>query len=175
MIRKATVMMGLPATGKTTKAKAISVLDGAFVSSFRAVLHSVCKRRHGSFAIKTPADYEFAAKVVLANLELANKKGHNVVVDNYYLTKVDRARLMAYLRNHYDVINLQHFKKPDVNNQELWREWRFRLNYRNRTGLAVTPVELAKMEKAIELPSLDEGFDSISTFDVWGQRISLEK
>lgn len=158
------MIVGLPTSGKTTlyKISEDSMGSHEYLSS-----DDYIEKKAASLGLTY--DAIFADTISEANawffseLKAAVAAGKNIVVDRTFLTKKSRKAVLDLVPQGYHKSAVV-FDAPSI---ELFEE------RNNRPGKTIPKHVFESMSKNYVLPSFDEGFDMIVSFDNFGNRIEV--
>lgn len=159
------VLCGLPAAGKST-----------FRASFESPKYEILStddfiedhaRQVGLTYNEVFKDYmPIAEDRFWAALGDAVKNNRNFVVDRTNLTIKSRRRVLSKVVKTYTKFAVV-FMIPQNKTEKIEHNRRLA----NRPGKIIPQHVIAMMEKQFEMPTTDEGFNSVLQFDFWGNSI----
>lgn len=165
-------MVGLPASGKSTFIVEMCKMDpDAFVYSTDNILERTAKQLGKTYddvfekhikAAQTEADIWLAEAI---------KNGLNIIWDQTNLGVKKRRGIVQRMKKAGYKVNVISFDVPKTEIEIL--DWNLRLH--NRKGKTIPENILQNMIRSYAEPSLDEGFDEITTFNIYGDLIREQK
>ena len=170
---KCYMMIGLPGTGKSTLTEMIKRENDfkVFVYSTDNILEEIASSVGKTYDQVFKDNIKFAKKQADQNLASAIKKKKDVVWDQTNLSPKKRKGIIECMKRYgYDVKGICIL--PPTKVTVSWSVWESRLA--NRPGKTIPKNVLTSMINSYKMPSIDEGFESISKFDINGQLISME-
>ena len=150
-----TMLVGLPGTGKSTwithEYQDVPFVDCVQLST-DAEIEKMCASQGITYDQGFKLFIDQAQKIVNQKMADAIKNRHDIVLDQTNLTKKSRARKMAQLPRAYKKYAV-FFPVPEE------AEWKRRLSA--RPGKCIPQSVLDDMQRGLEMPSTDEGFDEV--------------
>lgn len=147
------MMGGLPASGKSTYIKQLLSGKNYIVISTDKFLEKWAAEQNKTYNEIFSNNIKTATKMMNEELKMAVNANLDIIWDQTNLNVITRARKLAAIPNNY-------IKKMIwLNIPENW-EWEYRLQ--NRKGKTIPYKVLQSMKESIEIPSIDEGFHSIT-------------
>lgn len=146
-MRKCTMLIGLPASGKSTYAENSGLTSSACWISTDNIIQDIADDYGFTYDEIFKDAIGLAEKVMWRSLEHAHNKGYDVVIDRTNLTRKSRARFIRFLTGY-------EFEAVVFPTPENWEE-----RLASRTGKTIPQHILNTMK--LEYPTLDEGFTSV--------------
>lgn len=162
---KAIIMVGLPATGKTTMRESLD-LTGYHIASSGDIIENIARENGKTYDEVFKDNIKTANREFNIGLNLAYKENKDVFIDRTNLNKKSRAATIDAIPSHYRVEVIQ-IAKP--NTQEQIAEWVRRL--RNRPGKTIPANVIQSMFENYEDVSYDEGVDIIKKVDMYAKEV----
>jgi len=165
-----TVMVGLPASGKSTYLKFMDdpeFGDVAFVYSTDNYIERCAKMNRWTY---NEAFNEFigpATKHMNEMLTLAIMQGYDVYWDQTNMSSKKRIGILSRFPKSYHKICICRVL-PRSNDE--WEELNSRL--RSREGKTIPAHVIEQMSDSYVEPNLDEGFDEVHLYDIYGNKIN---
>lgn len=162
------VMVGLPASGKSTRVNQMTAMDtDAFVYSTDNILERIA-----AFLGKTYDEVfekHIKSATAEADIDLADaiKRGSNVIWDQTNLGVSKRRKIINRMRQAGYAVVCEAWAAPEsaVDVSEWWR----RLH--DRQGKTIPEHILSNMAKTYVMPTVAEGFDSVVVWDIYGNLV----
>lgn len=172
------VMVGLPGLGKSTAVERTHVILGdnsenVFVYSTDAIIERIADQLGKSY------DEVFSVHIksaqIEADLDLARNIEEKMMViwDQTNTTVKKRKRIIDKMkRAGYDV-ECVYIRAPEPGNIDDMKEWKRRLD--SRPGKTIPENIMQNMIDSLVEPSIDEGFDRVVTYNIYGEKLSEQK
>jgi predicted kinase len=147
---EAIFLVGVPTSGKSTFSNQKKYKDYIRVSS-DDILQEVAKERQQSYNTVFKANIRFAQIAMMKVLRKAIEDGKSIIWDQTNLTRKQRREKLKYIPDTYKktavyfVVSLETALKRNT----------------QRPGKVIPPEILERMIKEYELPTNEEGFDTI--------------
>lgn len=165
-------MVGLPASGKSTFIVEMCKIDpDVFVYSTDSILERVAKQLGKTYDDVFEKHIKFAKEGMDVLLAEAIKSGKDVVFDQTNLGVKKRRGIVQRMKKAGYKVNVISFDVPKTEVEIL--DWNLRLH--NRKGKTIPENIIQNMIRSYAEPSLDEGFDEITTFNIYGDLIREQK
>jgi len=149
---KCTILIGVPASGKSTWLKEQGELERTMIISTDNIIENVAERYDLSYDDVFQDLIKFAEKVMWRSLEDSAYFQDNIIIDRTNLSVKSRKRFMRMLDGYeFEAVV---FPTPDP------MEWERRLN--SRPGKSIPDNVLKSMAKNFEMPTEAEGFSTIT-------------
>lgn len=165
-MKKAFVMVGLPGLGKSTAIQAIrsGLHDQPFVYSTDDYIEEIAQAL-GSTYSEIFSEYIGAATSNMdCRLYLHTKIGSPIIWDQTNLGLKKRRKILGKLKGYH--VTCVYIKEPEAGHISDQTEWKNRLE--NRDGKNIPLDLIAKMRDTLVEPSMDEGFNSIVVYNMYG-------
>jgi predicted kinase len=164
-------MVGLPACGKSTLIdKTIREMgdhgDAVFVYSTDRLIEEWAAGQGWSY------DFAFAKYIDKATSEMNRlldesiREKRDIIWDQTNLGAKKRAKIIRRLQNAKYDVRCDCILFPQGDSQ--WEDWNWRL--KSRAGKTIPPNVIESMMDSFVLPSLEEGFDAVRYFDMYGNQ-----
>jgi len=162
-----TVMVGLPATGKSTRVRDLTAMNpDAFVYSTDNHIEQCAKQNGWTYDQAFAEFIESATKYMNEQLEIAVRSRQDIIWDQTNLSAKKRAKIVNRMRNAGYRVECECILFPAGDSQ--WEDWNWRL--KNRSGKTIPDSVIESMMDSFVMPALDEGFDAVRVFDIYGER-----
>lgn len=160
-----TVMVGLPATGKSTRVQDLCVMDpDVFVYSTDAILERIAEQLGKTYNDVFEAHIKSAQTEADIWVAEAIKNKLNIIWDQTNLGVKKRAKIINRMRQAGYTVNCECVVPPAGDSQN--EDWLFRLH--NRPGKNIPDHIMKNMMDTYVIPTEDEGFNSIEYCDMYG-------
>ena len=167
------VMVGLPATGKSTIVNRV-VRDMSdhdtrvFVYSTDGILERIA-----DFLGKTYNDVfekHIKSATAEADIDLAHaiKERQDIIWDQTNLSAKKRAKIINRMRQAGYRVECGCILLPAGDSQ--WEDWRHRMQ--SRPGKTIPDSVIESMMDSFVMPTVDEGFDAVRCYDMYGNSMS---
>ena len=165
------VLVGLPASGKSTYMNFIDdpeFGDTVFVYSTDNILERTAKQLGKTY--NDVFENHISSAQAEADIWLAEsiKSGKDVVFDQTNLGAKKRRGIVNKMKSAGYRVEAIVFRAPESETEII--DWNFRLH--NRKGKTIPEHILQSMMKSYVYPTPDEGFDKITTMNMYGDLIS---
>ena len=159
------VMAGLPGTGKSTRVRDLVTMNpDSFVYSTDNYIEECCRMNGWTYDQGFAEFIEPATKRMNEFLNIAMKCGQDVIWDQTNTGTKKRANTVRLMEKANYIVECEVIRPPLDSDEVL--EWEHRLA--DRPGKTIPRHILKSMSAGFTMPSLDEGFDAIRVFDMWG-------
>lgn len=148
------ILVGVPASGKSTWLKEQDRLDNTWVLSTDDVIEEVANQFGFTYNEVFKELINFADKVMWQDAHYAAQDSCTVYVDRTNLSAKARKRFIDFFKQYDYTFKAIVFPQPDET------EWHRRLN--SREGKTIPAHVLQNMQNSYEIPLLSEGFDEIT-------------
>lgn len=166
----AVVFVGLPASGKSTMITKLSdFMKNTFVYSTDSYIEEVAKQNGLTYNAMFDAEIKHATAYMDEKLAEAIIRRNPIIWDQTNMSDKKRKKIIHKLEKTHSlncvcVLPPQNKKEED----ELIR----RLN--NREGKNIPDYVINSMLDSFVIPSVDEGFDQVKYYDIYGNSISVK-
>lgn len=149
------MMVGLPASGKSTRVQDMTFMNlDVFVYSTDRLIEEAAERQGITYDEAFEDNIKAATRSMDEMLIVAIQYNQDIIWDQTNLTRKSRAKKLARIPAHYR-------KVAEVLPELPFTEWEKRLN--SRPGKTIPTHILSNMYSSFEPPSVDEGFDEVYT------------
>ncbi len=160
-----TVMVGLPACGKSTRVGALTAVNPElFVYSTDNHIEQCAKQNGWTYDQAFAEFIESATKHMNQQLDIAIRSRQDVVWDQTNLGAKKRAKTINRMRNAGYRVECECIRPPMTDDEV--DEWMNRLV--NRPGKTIPPHVMESMMDSYVKPTEDEGFDTVRCYDMYG-------
>lgn len=164
------VMVGLPASGKSTHARKIKDAYTFVYSTDAYIDREVEKGEYASYNEAFEHLIDEANKAMNAELDKMISWKNDVVWDQTNLGAGKRRKIINRMKQEgYQIRGVCFMPPADALQRE---EWNRRLN--NRPGKNIPKDVLTKMESGYTIPDISEGFDMITFYDFYGNLLGID-
>lgn len=164
------VMVGVPATGKSTHIQKMVQMDpDLFVYSTDNFIDRVATEEGKTYSEVFADTIDEATKTMNSWLDTTIRERGNIAWDQTNLGVKKRAKIVRRLRNAGYNVEAIVFMHPDPVDTVGIYEWRERLE--GRPGKIIPEHVLENMIERFEMPSYNEGFEKITVYNMYGVEI----
>jgi tRNA uridine 5-carbamoylmethylation protein Kti12 len=158
-------MVGLPGTGKSTRVRDLTTMDpDAFVYSTDNLIEEWAKGQGWSYDFAFAKYIDKATSEMNRMLDTAIREGMNIVWDQTNTGTKKRDKIVRRMKNAGYRVECECIRPP-LGDSEV-EDWLFRL--RARPGKTIPDNVMSSMMENYTIPTLNEGFDVIRIFDMYG-------
>jgi predicted kinase len=158
------VMVGLPATGKSTRVREMCAMDlDAFVYSTDNFIEDAANHLGITYNEAFEDNIKAATASMNEMLDVAIQYKQNIIWDQTNLGVKKRAKIINRMRQAGYTVNCECVVPPAGDSQN--EDWLFRLH--NRPGKNIPDHIMKNMMDTYAIPTEDEGFDSIEYYDMY--------
>lgn len=163
------VMVGLPATGKSTRVRELIAMNpDAFVYSTDNLIEEWAKGQGWTYDFAFAKYIDKATSEMNRMLDTAIRERMDIIWDQTNLGAKKRAKIINRMRNAGYRVESEVIRIPAGDSQ--YEDWRHRLA--SRAGKTIPDHVIESMMDSYVKPTVDEGFDSVHEFDMYGNLIS---
>ena len=165
------VMVGYPASGKSTRVQLLyRIYPNAFVYSTDNLLEAAAKKLGSTYDEVFDTMIKSVTEAANGSLDVAIKKRQDIIWDQTNLGVGKRRKIINRMKQVGYRVVCDCIEPPATD--EDYAEWQKRLA--GRPGKTI-PVDIINrmMDTYVE-PELDEGFDQVSIFDMYGSGKELK-
>ncbi len=167
-----TVMVGLPASGKSTRVREISTMDpDVFVYSTDNLIEEWANGQGWTYDFAFSKYIDKATSEMNRLLDTAIRERMDIVWDQTNLGAKKRSKIINRMRNAGYTIHCETFLFPAGDSQR--SDWEHRMD--NRPGKTIPSKVIESMMDSFVMPTVEEGFDEVHCFNIYGQNCSTEK
>ncbi len=164
-----TVMVGLPGTGKSTRVRDLVTMNpDAFVYSTDNLIEEWAKGQGWTYDFAFAKYIDKATSEMNRMLDTAIRERMDIVWDQTNTGTKKRDKIVRRMRNAGYTVNCECIRPP-LNEDEMY-DWLDRL--RNRPGKTIPDTVMSSMMENYTIPSVEEGFDAVYIFDMYGNLIN---
>jgi predicted kinase len=165
------IMVGLPGTGKRTLVKNLIFgyggVDRPFVYSTDDYIESVAVRDGKTYDTAFDDYIKEATRVMNTGLDHAVAQGRDIIWDQTNTGIKKRKTIVNRFNEDWEF--KCHCILPPQGDSQL-EDWKFRLN--DRPGKTIPDHIIANMQQHFSVPTLDERFDEVVYYNMYGEEIS---
>ena len=159
------VMVGLPASGKSTRVQQMCRMDpDAFVYSTDRFIEDAAACFGVTYDKAFEDNIKTATKVMNEMLDSAIADKQNVIWDQTNLSQKKRSKIINRMKQAGYSVECECFLPPETVDDI--SEWNRRLH--SRPGKTIDEGIIANMVKTYTIPTIEEGFDSVVYWDIYG-------
>lgn len=166
-----TVMVGLPASGKSTRVSDMTRMDlDVFVYSTDNILERIAEQLGKTYNEVFEKHIKSAQQE--ADIWLANAMKHklNIIWDQTNLSVKKRRSIVERMQRAGYAVDCECFVKPET--VEDVSEWNRRLH--SRTGKTIPEHIITNMVKTYVVPTVDEGFERVTYWNIYGELTGID-
>lgn len=167
-----TVMVGLPALGKSTFIEKLVTVEDAWVYSTDQHIESCASQNGSSYDQAFPEFIGQATKKMNEMLSVAIRGRQNIVFDQTNLSAGKRQKIINRMKQAGYKVNCICLLPPEAGHLDDQKAWAFRL--KNRQGKTIPPHVILNMNESFVIPTLAEGFDGIRYYNMYGIEVQYE-
>lgn len=153
-MKKCTILVGVPGSGKSSYLNEKYWVDGGYVISTDNIIEDIANEYCMTYDDAFKDLIKFAEKVFFDKINTHLKYGDSVIIDRTNLSVKSRSRFFNLLKPHGYTFDAIVFPTPDK------KEWDRRLA--SRIGKTIPKAILETMEKSFQMPTVEEGFTNIT-------------
>lgn len=170
-MKNAYIFVGLPATGKSTMIeKAMNIYNGnMFVYSTDNYIETIAKLNGSTYNDMFAATIKEATQMCDEGLEQAIADGLDIIWDQTNLGLKKRKSIIDKLKPKNYFLHAVAIEMPESGHFDAWNEYKFRLQ--NREGKNIPEHIINNMFRSYVLPTVEEGFDRVEIYNMWGAKI----
>lgn len=158
-----TVLVGLPGSGKSTS---IPEDFNGFIYSTDNFIEDVARRMGTSYNEEFSHTIKAATAACDSLLGFAIQEGKDVIIDQTNMTAKKRRSILSRFPKTYRKVCICRVPPRDMNE---WKELSTRVLSREGKIIPVHIIE--SMSASYVEPTLDEGFDEVRLYDIYGNEI----
>lgn len=161
------IMTGLPATGKSTLRDEL-VTPATWTISTDDYIETIAEEQGLTYSEVFQSVIKEATQFEMKRFEQAMDLGIPLVWDQTNLGREKRMKAVRKLKDHDFEVVSAYIEQPTKLRDLL--EWRRRLQ--SRPGKTIPDYVILGMQENYQHPTLDEGFDKILKYDMYGRLVS---
>lgn len=168
-----TVMVGLPAMGKSTRVAALATMNpDVFVYSTDNYIERCAKQNGWTYDQAFAEFIEPATKYMNEMLDIAMRSKQDIVWDQTNLGAKKRAKIINRMRQAGYDVECECIVPPESDYDGSKEDWAQRLA--NRPGKTIPDNILYSMMDSFVMPSVEEGFERVVFFNMHGALVGIE-
>lgn len=165
-----TVMVGLPATGKSTRVRELSTMNpDVFVYSTDNLLEEWAAEEGKTYNEVFNDLIDNATREMNRLLDSAIRNRLDIVWDQTNLSVSKRAKIIRRMRNADYHVECECIVPPEAGWLDDQKTWKHRLDI--RAGKTIPASVLKSMNDNFVKPTVEEGFDAVHYFNMHGHLI----
>lgn len=166
-----TVMVGLPASGKSTRVNNMTRMDsGAFVYSTDNILERIAEQLGKTYNEVFEKHIKSAQQEADIWLAEAIKNKQDIIWDQTNLGFKKRRKIISNVKKHgYNVV-CECFVPPEGDSMQILLQ-----RLKNRTEKQISLKVIENMQDSYIKPEISEGFSRITFYDIHGNIISVNE
>ena len=168
-----TVMVGLPAAGKSTLVhEVLETYPDAFVYSTDAILERIAEQLGKTYDEVFEKHIKSAQAEADIELAYAMQSGKDIIWDQTNLGIGKRRKIINRMKQAGYQVRCVCIISPEQGHISDQAEWKQRLD--NRPGKTIPQNVLTNMINSFSIPSVEEGFDMITFYNIHGALVGAE-
>jgi tRNA uridine 5-carbamoylmethylation protein Kti12 len=167
-----TVMVGLPAMGKSTLVKGMWKDTDTFVYSTDDLIEAAAKELGSTYNEVFETLIKSVTEAANASLDVAVKQRQDIIWDQTNLGVGKRRKIINRMRQAGYQVRCVCIVPPEEGHFSDLKDWKYRLA--NRPGKTIPDEVLSNMYKSFVMPSKDEGFDMITFYNMQGALLGID-
>jgi predicted kinase len=166
-----TVMVGLPALGKSTFIKKLKT-DDVWIYSTDMYIDAVAEDNGITYSEAFASNIDAATSFNEQKLKTMIRLGRDILWDQTNLGKGKRRKIINRMRDAGYVVNCVCLLPPEAGHLDDQKVWRRRLE--SRPGKIIPNHVLANMLESFVIPTTNEGFNCIDYYSMHGNPIDAK-
>jgi len=162
MTKTCTILVGVPAAGKSTWISNQPLKANTYIASTDRVIEETAREYGMTYNEGFKDLIGFAETVMWRHIDRAVLFGHDIVIDRTNMGRKSRAKFINYLKNKDYVFDAVVFDHPEDKT-----EWNRRLN--SRPGKTIPENAIQSMLSSFQFPSHEEGFRDITVINSFAE------
>ena len=172
-----TVMVGLPATGKSTRVESQREIYDAidmdvFVYSTDRYIEDAARHFGKTYNEMFEDNFKGATASMEQLLSEAIEKGSDGIWDQTNLGVKKRKNIVNRMKQAGYQVRCECILPPEPSHISDMKDWKHRLE--NRPGKNIPNYVLTNMIESYVIPTIDEGFDTISFYNMHGALLGID-
>lgn len=166
-----TVMVGLPGLGKATLIEGMYKLD-TFIYSTDHYIENIAKMRGLTYDDVFSETIKEATEMCNDGLDSAIADGLDIVWDQTNLGIGKRRKIINRMKQAGYQVRCVCIVPPEEGHFSDLKDWKYRLS--NRPGKTIPDHVLSNMYKSFVMPTIEEGFDMITFYNMHGALLGID-
>jgi len=167
-----TVMVGLPALGKSTFIRELRT-DENWIYSTDMFIDAVAEDNGITYSEAFASNIQSATQFNEQKLETMIRLRRDVIWDQTNLGVGKRRKIINRMKQAGYKVNCICLLPPEPGHIDDQKAWAFRLN--NRPGKVIPTHAIANMIETFAVPTASEGFDEISYYNMYGAEVHFSE
>jgi predicted kinase len=167
-----TVMVGLPAMGKSTLVKGMWKDTDTFVYSTDDLIEAAAKELGSTYNEVFETLIKSVTEAANAALDVAVKRRQDILWDQTNLGVGKRGKIIRRMRQAGYQVRCICIVPPEAGHISDLKDWKYRLQ--NRPGKTIPNEVISNMMENFVVPTTDEGFDMITFYNMHGALIGID-
>ena len=167
-----TVMVGLPALGKSTFIQKLKT-DDNWIYSTDMYIDAVAEDHGITYSEAFETNIQAATRFNEQKLESMVRLKKDIIFDQTNLGLGKRRKIINRMRQAGYTVNCICLLQPEAGWLDDQKVWQHRLN--NRPGKVIPNHVIANMLESFVVPTIEEGFDSIKYYNMYGVEVIYDK
>jgi len=164
-----TVMVGLPAMGKSTLVEGMWKDTDTFVYSTDDLIEAAAKELGSTYNEVFETLIKSVTEAANASLDVAVKKRQDIIWDQTNLSVKKRSSIIKKFTKTDYQFECVCIVPPEEGHFSDLKDWKYRLA--NRPGKIIPQHIISQMYKSYVEPTLDEGFNKITFYNMFGAKL----
>ncbi len=167
-----TVMVGLPAMGKSTLVKGMWKDESTFIYSTDDLLEAAAKELGSTYNEVFETLIKSVTEAANGSLDVAVKNRQDIIWDQTNLGAGKRRKIINRMRQAGYQVRCVCIVPPEAGHISNLKDWKYRLA--NRPGKTIPDEVLTNMYRSFTLPTVEEGFDMITFYNMHGALLGVD-
>lgn len=167
-----TVMVGLPAMGKSTLVKDMWKYESTFIYSTDDLLEAAAKELGSTYNEVFETLIKSVTEAANGSLDVAVKNRQDIIWDQTNLGAGKRRKIINRMRQAGYQVRCVCIVPPEAGHISDLKDWKYRLA--NRPGKTIPDEVLTNMYRSFTLPTVEEGFDMITFYNMHGALLGID-
>lgn len=166
-----TVMVGLPAMGKSTLVEGMYKPD-TFIYSTDNFIEDVAKHFGITYDEAFEDNIKGASESMNVLLDTAIKEGKDIIWDQTNLGVGKRRKIINRMKQAGYQVRCECIVPPEAGHISDLKDWKYRLA--NRVGKTIPQNIMTNMFESFTIPTVEEGFDMITFYNMHGALLGVD-
>lgn len=166
-----TVMVGLPALGKSTHIQKL-IDEDTWIYSTYMYIESVAEDNGITYSEAFESNIQAATEFNNKKLETMISLCKDIIWDQTNLGVGKRKKIIGKMKNADYIVDCKCILPPEAGWIDDQKAWSYRL--KNRPGKTIPQHVLSNMIESFVVPTIDEGFDSIQFYNMHGALLGID-
>lgn len=167
-----TVMVGLPATGKSTIVKGMYKDSDTWIYSTDMYIDTVAEENGITYNEAFESNIQNAIRFNEEKLKTMISFGKDIIWDQTNLGTGKRQKIINRMKQAGYDVDCHCIIPPEAGHLDDLKIWKHRLA--NRPGKVIPQEVLSNMYESFAVPTIEEGFDKITFYNMHGALIGID-